>query len=211
VYIPSLFGTDGAEPSAEDGVKIFRRACVSAEFRALGGGASSPVTTWLRALARLAHAESGGEGVGAIGMCFTGNFALTMMLEPSMLAPVVCQPSLPLDDPAGLEISTSELFAIAERLARDDLTVLGYRFAGDRYCRAQRFAAYRQALGERFEERVLPDNAAKLSEAPPFHASHVNFPHSVVTVHLVDEEGSPTLAARDEIVRFLRVRLERSQ
>jgi len=96
VYMPSLFGTDGDVPDAETAARVFRRACVSAEFRALGGGSSSPASNWLRALARLAHGESGGPGVGAIGMCFTGNFALNMMLEPALLAPVLSQPSLPL-------------------------------------------------------------------------------------------------------------------
>src|SRR5512138_32599 len=103
VYMPSLFGRDGAVPGAEEGAAIFQRACVSAEFRALASNESSPVTKWLRSLARFAHGECGGAGVGAIGMCFTGNFALTMMLEPSMLAPVLSQRSLPLNDPAGVE------------------------------------------------------------------------------------------------------------
>ena len=101
-------------------------ACVSGEFRAFAAGKSSPVTGWLRALARLAHGECGGPGVGTTGMCFTGNFALTMMLERSMLAPVLCQPSLPPDDPAGLEISADELAAVRGRLDRDGLTVLAY-------------------------------------------------------------------------------------
>jgi dienelactone hydrolase len=100
------------------------------------------VTVWLRSLARFAHEECGGPGVGAIGMCFTGNFALTMMLEPAMLAPVLSQPSLPLDDPAGIEIAPDELAAVRRRLERDDLTVMAYRFKGDRFCRAERFAAY---------------------------------------------------------------------
>src|SRR6266571_5049341 len=114
VYMPSLFGRDGAVPTEEEGTAVFQRACVSAEFRALAANQSSPVTQWLRALARFAHGECGGPGVGAIGMCFTGNFALTMMLEPSMLAPVLSQPSLPLDDPAGVEISPRELKAVHE-------------------------------------------------------------------------------------------------
>ena len=109
VFMPSLFGRDGAVPQAGDGADVFRRTCVSAEFRTLAGTGSSPVTRWLRALARLAHEECGGPGVGAIGMCFTGNFALSMMLEPSMLAPVLAQPSLPLDDPAALESPPEEL------------------------------------------------------------------------------------------------------
>src|SRR5207247_1323775 len=135
----------------------------------------------------------GGSGVGAIGMCFSGNFALGMMLEPAVLAPVLCQPSLPLDDPGGLEIAPSELQTIRGRLEREDLTVRAYRFAGDRFCRAERFAAYEQALGERFIARVLPDEAANMEDPPPFFAEHVNCPHSVVTVHLVNREGEPTV------------------
>jgi dienelactone hydrolase len=207
VYMPSLFGEDGAVPTAEEGEVVFRRACISAEFRALGGGASSPVTAWLRELARVAHAERGGPGVGAIGMCFTGNFALSMMLEPAVLAPVLSQPTLPLDDPAGLEISAPELRTVRERLEREDLTVRAYRFAGDRYCTAERFAAYETALGDRFVARVLPDAAANLAGAPPFFARHVSTPHSVVTVHLADREGEPTIKARDEIIAFFRERL----
>ena len=209
VYLPSLFGQDGAVPSAEDGAAVFRRACASAEFRALASGESSPVTQWLRALARMAHDECGGPGVGAVGMCFTGNFALTMMLEPAMLAPVLCQPSLPLNDPSGLEIAPGDLRAIRARIDRENLTVLAYRFAGDRVCTAQRFAAYADALGARFVARVLPDDAANLEDAPPFFARHVNYPHSVVTVHLVDRADQPTARARDEILSFLGERLTR--
>lgn len=208
VYMPSLFGRDGAVPGVEEGKAIFQRACVSAEFRAFAGNQSSPVTQWLRALARLAHTECGGPGVGAIGMCFTGNFALTMMLETAMLAPVLCQPTLPLDDPAGLEISADELTAVKRRLDRDELTVLAYRFEGDRFCKAQRFAAYSQALGERFVGRVLPDSAANRTSLAPFFEHLVASPHSVVTAHLIDEAGQPTLAARDEILAFFARRLD---
>ena len=206
VYMPSLFGRDGALPSADEGAAVFQRACISAEFNALKRDASSPATQWLRALARLAHGQCGGPGVGAIGMCFTGNFALTMMLEPAMLAPVLSQPSLPLNDPGGLEIAPDELAAVRQRLDREDLTVLAYRFTGDHFCRAERFAAYAQALGDRFVERTLPDNAAN-SDVPPFFARYVTTPHSVVTVHLIDQAGQPTIQARDEILAFFRRRL----
>jgi dienelactone hydrolase len=206
VYMPSLFGRDGAVPDAEEGTAVFQRACVSAEFRAFAANESSPVTVWLRSLARLAHGECGGPGVGAIGMCFTGNFALTMMLEPAMLAPVLSQPALPLDDPAGIEIAPEELVAVRERLEQEDLTVMAYRFKGDRFCRAQRFAAYSEALGERFIARVLPDSAAN-PDTPPFFEQVVASPHSVVTAHLIDEVGQPTIAARDEILSFFADRL----
>jgi len=206
VYMPSLFGRDGGVPTAEEGIAVFQRACVSAEFRALAGNASSPVTQWLRALGRLAHQECGGRGVGAIGMCFTGNFALTMMLEPAMLAPVLSQPSLPLKEPAGLEIAPEEIKAVRDRLEREDLTVLAYRFAGDKICRAERFAAYAAALGDRFVARTLPDSGAN-TDVAPFFARYVPYPHSVVTQHLIDHAGQPTIAARDEILAFFAQRL----
>jgi dienelactone hydrolase len=206
VYMPSLFGRDGAIPSAEEGAAVFQRACVSAEFRAFAGNESSPVTKWLRSLARFAHEECGGPGVGAIGMCFTGNFALTMMLEQSLLAPVLSQPSLPLDNPAGIEIAPDEVKAVRQRLERHDLTVLAYRFQGDKFCMAQRFAAYAEALGDRFVGRVLPDSAAN-NDLAPFFERYVTTPHSVVTAHLIDEAGQPTIAARNEILSFFTHRL----
>lgn len=206
VFMPSLFGRDGAIGTAEEGGAIFRGACISAEFRTLAGQGSSPVTAWLRALARLAHEECGGPGVGAIGMCFTGNFALSMMLEPSVLAPVVAQPVLPMDAPEAIESPADETELVRARLESEDLTVLSYRFEGDAFCRAERFDTYRRALGERFIGRVLPDEAAN-KDVPPFFEKHVPTPHSVVTVHLKDAEGEPTVAARDEIIAFLKMRL----
>ncbi len=208
VYVPSLFGVDGAYPTVDGGKEVVRRACVSAEFRAFAGGGTSPVTSWLRGLARQAHVECGGPGVGAVGLCFTGNFALTMALEPAVVAPVVNHPSLPLDDPGGLELSAADAAAVRERIARDGLTVLAYRFDGDRWCTGQRFAAYRALLGDAFDGRVLPGRAAN-SEPPPFFREVVAAPHSVVTAHLVDEDGHPTIKARDEILAFLTSRLLR--
>lgn len=206
VYVPSLFGVDGAYPLAEAAETVVRRACVSAEFRAFAGGGTSPVVAWLRGLARVAHAERGGVGVGAVGLCFTGNFALSMTLEPAVVAPVVNHPSLPLDDPAGLELGEEDAVAVAERVRRDGLKVLAYRFEGDRWCTGRRFAAYRALLGEAFDGRVLPAGAAN-PDPPPFFRDVVGCAHSVVTAHLVDTAGHPTVRARDEIVAFLAERL----
>ncbi len=207
VFVPSLFGVDGAVPSATEAARVFHRACISKEFHAMAGHGASPVTSWLRGLARLAHARCGGPGVGAIGMCFTGNFALSMMLEPAVLAPVLSQPTLPLDDPAGIESSDEEAARVRARLEAEDLTVLGFRFEGDRFCQAQRFKRYEELLGTRFDGRTLPDNAANRRNIPPFFEAHVPSAHSVLTVHLVDETGSLTLQARDEVLNHLRLRL----
>jgi dienelactone hydrolase len=200
VWMPNLFGVAGRPLSMGYTLSSMLKGCISAEFRAFAANASSPVTQWLRALAAHAHPLCGGKGVGAIGMCFTGNFALSMMLEPAMLAPVLSQPSLPLTNAAGMHIAPDELQAVRERLERDDLTVLAYRFEGDSFCRAARFAAYQQALGGRFQARVLPDSAAN-PNAP------MKNPHSVVTLHLINEENQPTRKAVDEIIGFFRLRL----
>ncbi|MFH8795890.1 dienelactone hydrolase family protein [Streptomyces sp. NPDC017941] len=206
VYLPSLFGVDGAYPGADAGQRVVRRACVSAEFRAFAGGGTSPVVSWLRGLARLAHTECGGPGVGAVGLCFTGNFALTMTLEPAVVAPVVNHPSLPLDDPAGLEIGADDAAAVAGRVERDGLKVLAYRFENDTWCTGRRFAAYRALLGDAFDGRVLAAGTAN-TDPPPFFRDVVGCAHSVVTAHLVDREGHPTVRARDEIIAFLTERL----
>ena len=205
VWMPNLFGVPGRAVTAAPlsmlrGVGVIARACISREFRAFAADASSPVIDWLRALAAHAHPQCGGRGVGAIGMCFTGNFALSMMLEPAVRAPVLSQPSLPIHQRGGMHIAPHELAQVKERMVREDLTVLAYRFEGDSFCRAERFAAYEQALGDRFVGRVLPDSAAN-PDAP------MKNPHSVVTYHLIDREGEPTVKARDEILAFFRDRL----
>lgn len=200
VYMPHLFGKDGATLNSWYAVSTIAKACISKEFRAFAANASSPITQWLRALAAQAHSECGGKGVGAIGMCFTGNFALSMMLEKAVLAPVLAQPSLPLNNKAGMHIAPEELAAVKARMEAEDLTVRAYRFAGDSFCRAERFAAYAEALGDRFEGRVLPDCSA--NPDTPYKN-----PHSVVTLHLIDQAGQPTAEARDEILEFFRMRL----
>ena len=200
VYMPHLFGKDGAVPTPAGAIFTMLGGCISAQFRAFAANASSPAIQWLRALAAEAHKECGGKGVGAIGMCFTGNFALSLMLEKSVVAPVLSQPSLPMANDAGLHIAPDELAEVKARMEAEDLTVLAYRFEGDNFCKAARFTAYQEALGDRFIGRVLPDSAANPDAA-------MKMPHSVVTLHLIDQAGQPTVAARDEILAFFKTRL----
>lgn len=207
VFMPSLFGRDGAVPQADEGGQVFQRVCVSREFRVMAGGGTSPVVAWLRALSVKAYEECGGAGVGAVGMCFTGNFAISMMIEPAMKAAIACQPSLPLDDPAAIEMSDDDATAVAQRLRQDDLTVKAYRFDGDKFCMAARFDTYAKKFGPHFDGKVLPDSAAN-PETSPFFAAHIQSPHSVVTQHLINRDGEPTLAARDEIIAHLQATLK---
>jgi len=202
VYLPSLFGKPG-KPNSKGytNASIFRVLCIAREFKILNSADEhSPVVDWLKQLAAVVHSECGGKGVGALGMCLTGNFALSMMVEPAVRAPVLCQPSVPVNDPAGLHASPEDLTIVRERMAREDLTLRGYRFAGDKHCKAARFEALSAALGPRFEGEVLPDSAAK-----PDTFNHN--PHSVVTTHLIDERGSLTRQKVEEIIAFFKRRL----
>jgi len=95
VRMPSLFGTPGKPFGVGYTIRSLVSGCVAREFTTWALNETSPIIGWLRALAADAHAECGGPGVGAVGMCFTGGFALAMMVDERMQAPVLSQPSLP--------------------------------------------------------------------------------------------------------------------
>src|SRR6202051_3836054 len=128
VFMPLLFGEPMRPPERGYALRVIAKACISREFRVLASNQSSPIVDWLRALARHAHAECGGRGVGAIGMCFTGNFALAMMLNAPVLAPILAQPSLPFavtrSRRGGLHASPQELRAAHEKIDRDGARLL---------------------------------------------------------------------------------------
>jgi dienelactone hydrolase len=201
--LPQLFGEIGREASASYIAASFVPACVSKEFATLATGRTSPITTWLRALAAAEHERCGGPGVGAVGMCFTGGFALGMAVDDRLLAPVLSQPSLPL--PIGearkrdAGVSREDLDAVK---ARDGLCVLGLRFTNDRAVPAARFETLRQELGNSFVG-VEIDSSPGNPHGIPKNA------HSVLTEHLVDEPGHPTRDALDRVLDLLRERLLR--
>ena len=204
VFLPQLFGTPGKELSPGYAVGQIARACVQREFSVLAARASSPITVYLRALCRSIHAELGGKGVGAIGMCFTGNFALALMVDPVVMAPVLSQPSLPFgigkERRAGLHLSDADLAVVKQRTAAG-VTVLGLRFTGDPLCPGERFAHLRRELGDGFE-------GIEIDSSPGNPHGIKSRAHSVVTNDLVDEAGHPTRAALDRVLSFFRERLQ---
>jgi dienelactone hydrolase len=202
VYLPSLFGRPGAPFAGREMLRTGLRVCVSREF-ALLADRTSPVATWLCALAAMVHAECGGPGVGAVGMCFTGGVALAMAVEPAVLAPVLSQPGLPAPvnarHRAALGLDPADLASVKER-TRDGLCVLGLRFTADKGSPAERFATLRRELGDAFEAIEIDSSPGNPDGIP---ASS----HSVLTADLVDEPGHPTRAALDRVLAFLTERL----
>ncbi len=158
VVMPSLLGTPGEERSPLNLAGSLLRLCVAKEFAAFALNRTSPVVAWLRALARNLHDEVGGPGVGAVGMCFSGGFALGMMVDDIMLAPVLSQPSLPLPigakRSADLHLSPDDEAAVVER-ASHGCQVLGLRFSADPSV-GDRFTTLRAKLGDAFIAIELP-------------------------------------------------------
>ncbi len=203
VYLPHLFGQPMKPPSIPYALSEMARACISREFSVWAANKSSPITDWLRALARKAYSSQGGRGVGAIGMCLTGNFAIAMMVDEFLMAPVLCQPSLPFALGAGrqaaLHASKEELTAAQQRI-NEGAKILGLRFKDDPTCPALRFQRLREEFGSGFEAIEIEDRFANPQGNP--------FPHSVLTSDLIDEAGQPTKQAAERVIQFFKDQLQ---
>jgi dienelactone hydrolase len=208
VVVPSPFGEPGREATAGYTMRVVSRLCVSAEFLAFATDAHRPITDFFRAVAADLAARTPGPGVGVIGMCFTGSFALAAAVEEAVLAPVMSEPSLPFpvsarrrSDPG---VSGAELERVAQRTRDEGLCVLGLRFSEDAASPRRRFDAVRARLGDAFEIIELdsrPGNAGGFSRRA----------HSVLTSEVRDTPGHPALLARERVVAFLRTRLSPSE
>jgi dienelactone hydrolase len=202
VFMPVLFGKPGKDATVGYAIgEILKGICIRREFDVWATDRSSPIVDWLRALAREVHAECGGKGVGAVGMCFTGNFALAMMTEAAVVAPVLSQPSLPLTlgaaRKAAMGVSPAEISCARNRFEKENLSMIGLRFFGDRSVPDERFATFRREFGERFEAIEIDP---KDSAPGPVGA------HSVLTVNLEDRPGTPTKLAEERVIQFFRER-----
>ncbi|PIE27345.1 MAG: dienelactone hydrolase [Micrococcales bacterium] len=150
VVLPHLFGPREQPFSTGDVLRALPSVCVNREFTKIRRGVTSPVADWLRSLARELHADLGGPGVGALGMCFTGGYALAMMVDESTIAPVLCQPNVPF--PIGrrragdVNLSPEDL-AVVRRRAQGGCLALGLRFRNDS-ATGTRFESLTRELGE---------------------------------------------------------------
>jgi dienelactone hydrolase len=204
VTVISLFGEPGRPVSPGYAAGSFASACISREFRAFAKRADRPVAEYVRAVARRVHDRVGGPGVGVIGMCFSGGFALASAVEPAVLAPVASQPSLPLPLTGGrrrdLGMSDREREAISTRVQGEGLCLMGLRFSEDVASPSDRFRSLRAAFGDGWLPIVLnnrPGNPAGIGKHE----------HQVLTSKDVETPGHPTHQAREQVTAFLRERL----
>jgi len=195
VYLPHLFGPLGKVSFIGNTLRVF---CMRKEFSLFAANKSSPIVNWLRALAGDIKSQTGAKGVGSIGMCLTGNFAISLMADEAVLAGVTAQPSMPIGGHGALHMSAADVATVHDKL--DEVgPMLGYRFAEDNICRAEKFEALDKAFndgGPNGEKKTR----IKLTTLP-------GPGHSVLTGHFVDEAGHPTRAALDEVIGYFREKL----
>jgi dienelactone hydrolase len=201
--LPNLFGTPGRPMSVSYALTSFAHACVSREFTVMATNRTSPIVAYLRELAKDEHAKCGGPGVGAVGMCLTGGFALAMSVDPTVVAPALSQPSLPLPINAlrrrSLGLSDDDYTKVRRRAA-DNLCVMGLRFSGDSKSPGERFVRLREDLGENFI-------GVEIDSSPANPWGYPKNAHSVLTENYSDVEGSPTRVALEELLNFFTTRL----
>jgi len=189
VFLPDLVGTPGRMVSQSYLMSSLAKVCIAREFTTMAMNKTSPIVSWLRALARKAHDEVGGKGVGAVGMCFSGGFALGMMVDDFLIAPVLAQPSLPFavgsQRGANLGLSPDDAVVVAER-ARQGCEVLGLKFDQDKLV-GDRFASLRELLGDAFIAVEIPSQHKK--------------DHSVLTEHRDD-------ASVERVISFFQQKLK---
>ena len=204
VAMPSLFGEPGKPVSVSYIVAQVARACVAREFAAFATNKERPVSLFLRALARDLNASTPGKGVGVIGQCFTGGFALAAAVDDSVLAPVLSQPSVPV--PLGgarrrdTGLSESEMTVISDRCANEGLCAMGLRFSEDAMAPRDRFKALKERLGDAFE-------VIEIDSSPGNEYGFAKGAHSVLTDEVREVDGQPAYEARKRVVEFLSQRL----
>ena len=197
VYLLSLFGEDNEPFRYRDAIKKIGHVCINREFAVLASRRSSPIIDWVRSFCCTLQSQSN-SGIGLIGMCITGNFALGLLAEPWMLAPVLSQPSLPLGRPSGLHVDPQTLQKAKEKT---ELEILGLRFSNDIMCPKQRFERLHSEFSDRFHAIDI-DSSIGNSHHIPLYA------HSVLTKDFVDKEGHPTHEALQKTIAFLQMRLK---
>lgn len=185
VVLPHLFGPLERISLIGNVVRVF---CMRRELYLFAADRTSPIVDWLRVLCRSVRDTRSPQGVGVIGMCLTGNFAISLMADDSVRASVAAQPSMPIAKQSALHMSEADVAAVKQRLDETE-PMLSFRFEGDTICQAAKFDSIGKSFNSDGTERI------RLTTLP-------GKGHSVFTLHFVDEDGHPTREALDDVIAY---------
>lgn len=191
VVLPHLFGPIGKVNMLGNFLRVL---CMRKEFHLFASNRSSPIVDWLKALCQKIKADNQVNGVATIGMCLTGNFAISLMADEAVLASFASQPSLPVNNKNSLHMSDHEIEMVKKRIDQVGSMHCG-RFEGDKHCTAHRFDSIQKKFNTDGKERIvlhtLPGDG-----------------HSILTLDFVDKTGHPTRKALEEVIGYFEETLE---
>ena len=190
VYMPHLFGPIGKTASSGNLVRVM---CMVREFKIFAKNESSPVVDYLSALCSKLKSEHQVRGVAVIGMCLTGNFAISLMANEDVLAGFASQPSLAVMNQVSLHMSQSEIAKVKHNLDKVGAMHCG-RFEKDQLCTAKKFQLLDKTFNEEGRKRMI------FHEIP-------GKGHSILTLDFVDEEGHPTRKTLETVFEYFDTQL----
>ena len=222
VFAPVFLGKPGQNFSGLKTLGYTLLLCIRREFRLLAKNADGPFLDWLRALSADAAARSGHAKVGLIGMCLTGNYAISLIAEAHVGGAVSCQPSLPLFRKKALGLDRLDAVkARADSLATEagGPSVLAYRFEDDTICPHVKVKGIADAMPEAVRAVELPGkghstltidlavSAADVPDPPDWTAKVPTETGFFEAKDVWGPDGEPTHHTLIEVMAFLKARL----
>lgn len=191
VVLPHLFGPLGKTSTAGNLVRVL---CMKREFKIFAKNESSPIVDFLSGLCSSLKVKYNVRGIAIIGMCLTGNFAISLMANEDVLAGFASQPSLPIFRQKYLHMSPDEIIEIKKNLDKVGAMHCG-RFEKDKICANKKIEVIDEIFNQEGRQRII------FHEIP-------GKGHSILTLDFVDKEGHPTHKALNDIFEYFNEQLK---
>ncbi len=193
VHVPLMFGKPDQNQTFWNSVRLL----FNPKWNLYHKHRTSAIAGDLRKLTQEISQQHQQKPMAVIGMCLTGSLPLALLSEPNVMLVVLSQPATPLwrftfDQRAALALSPCDLRFAEKRVAKENIKVIGLRFAADRICQAQRFENLQYCFGTNFLDWTIP-----LRDCPP------DQPHSVLCENYDNTEGSATRSRLETLKQHL--------
>lgn len=204
VHMPVLFGKP-LPRTIFGGSSNALRMCVSREFTLLRTNKTSPVTAWVRSLAKEVSTQHEDSKVGIVGMCLTAHLVFPLTYEVEVGAVISSQSSMPWIHP-GSARSRRESLAVGPEVlesiegSQGRLAPVGaLRFANDPISPPERMETICRRFGGAWIREV--------EDPIPRRRSSAFKPHSVLTGEYDDRPQKDTRRAWEEVIEFFQSNL----